>query len=188
MAFQVALAINQNGFRAVSQDNKILIIAPDGATLARPVLTVLGFFKIEVGDFQEIGRQGRTVDTLADVASYYYRTDLRSSALGNCGSAPEVCTNNVPSGPGNSGPNHQHMITHTLGLGASGTLRYQENYLSADDSDFRKIVEGTLSWPDPIFSMVPSVLMTFGMRQSMAVVVILVRSIPNLWRAHYHRL
>jgi len=151
MAFQVALAINQNGFRAVSQDNKILIIAPDGATLARPVLTVLGFFKTEVGDFQEIGRQGRTVDTLADVASYYYRTDLRSSALGNCGSAPEVCTNNVPSGPGNSGPNHQHMITHTLGLGASGTLRYQENYLSADDSDFRKIVDGTLSWPDPIF-------------------------------------
>lgn len=151
MAFQVALAINQNGFRAVSQDNKILIIAPDGVTLARPVLTVLGFFKVEVGDFQETGRQGRTVDTLADVASYYYRTDLRSSALGNCGSAPEVCTNNVPSGPGNSGPNHQHMITHTLGLGASGTLRYQENYLSAEDSDFRKIVEGTLSWPDPIF-------------------------------------
>ena len=151
MAFQVARAINQNGFRAVSQDNRILIIAPDGATLARPVLTVLGFFKIEVGDFQEIGRQGRTVDTLADVASYYYRTDLRSSALGNCRSEPEVCTNNVPSGPGNSGPNHQHMITHTLGLGASGTLRYQEDYLTAKDSDFQKIVDGTLSWTDPIF-------------------------------------
>ena len=151
MAFQVARAINQNGFRAVSQENKILIIAPDEITLARPELTVLGFFKVEVGDFQEISRQGRTVDTLADVASYYYRTDLRSSALGNCGSAPEVCTNNVPSGPGNSGPNHQHMITHTLGLGASGTLRYQEDYLSADDGDFRKIVDGTQSWSDPIF-------------------------------------
>ncbi|MCE2859964.1 MAG: hypothetical protein LW731_08975 [Oxalobacteraceae bacterium] len=151
MAFQVARAINQNGFRAVSQDNKILIIAPDGATLARPVLTVLGFFKIEVGDFQEIGRQGRTVDTLADVASYYYRTDLRSPDLGNCGSSPEVCTNNVPSGPGDSGPTHQHMITHTLGLGASGTLRYQENYLTADAGDFRKIIDGALSWPDPIF-------------------------------------
>lgn len=151
MAFQVARAINQNGFRAVSQDNKILIIAPDGATLERPVLTVRGFFKVEAGDFQEIGRQGRTVDTLADVASYYYRTDLRSSELGNCGSEPEVCTNNVPSGLGNARPNHQHMITHTLGLGASGTLRYQENYLSADDGDFRKIVDGTLSWPDPIF-------------------------------------
>jgi len=151
MAYQVALAINQNGFRAVSQDNKILIIAPDGATIARPVLTVRGFFKVEVGDFQEIARQGRTLDTLADVASYYYRTDLRSSELSNCGSDPEVCANNVPSGPGNSGPNHQHMITHTLGLGASGTLRYQENYLSADEGDFRKIVDGTLSWPDPIF-------------------------------------
>jgi type IV pilus assembly protein PilY1 len=151
MAYQVALAINQNGFRAVSQDNKILIIAPDGATLARPVLTVQGIFKIDVGDFLEIGRQGRTVDTLADVASYYYRTDLRSAELGNCGSTPEVCANNVPSGPSNLGPNHQHMVTHTLGLGASGTLRFQENYLSADDSDFRKIVAGTLSWPDPIF-------------------------------------
>ncbi len=151
MAYQVALAINQNGFRAVSQDNKILIIAPDGATLARPVLTVEGFFKVEVGDFQEIARQGRTVDTLADVASYYYRTDLRSSELGNCRSEPEVCTNNVPKGAGNSGPSHQHMITHTLGLGASGTLRYQENYLSAADGDFRDIVDGKRSWPDPIF-------------------------------------
>lgn len=151
MAYQVALAINQNGFRAVSQDNKILIIAPDGAALARPVLTVQGFFKVEAGDFQEISRQGRTVDTLADVASYYYRTDLRSSELGNCGSEPEVCANNVPSGPGNSGPSHQHMITHTLGLGASGTLRYQENYLSAAEGDFRKIIDGKLSWPDPIF-------------------------------------
>lgn len=151
MAYQVALAINQNGFRAVSQDNKILIIAPDGATLARPVLTVQGFFKVEASDFQEISRQGRTRDTLADVASYYYRTDLRSSELGNCGSEPEVCTNNVPSGPGNSGPSHQHMITHTLGLGASGTLRYQENYLSAAEGDFRKIIDGKLSWPDPIF-------------------------------------
>ena len=151
MAYQVALAINQNGFRAVSQDNKILIIAPDGATLARPVLTVEGFFKVETGDFRELAHQGRTVDTLADVASYYYRTDLRSSELGNCGSGPDVCTNNVPLVAGKSGPNHQHMITHTLGLGASGTLRYQENYLSAEDGDFRKIVDGTLSWPDPIF-------------------------------------
>ena len=151
MAYQVALAINQNGFRAVSQDNKILIIAPDGATLARPVLTVQGFFKVEVGDFQALARQSRTADTLADVASYYYRTDLRSSELGNCRSEPEVCSNNVPSGPGNSGPSHQHMITHTLGLGASGTLRYQEDYLTAADGDFREIVEGKLSWPDPIF-------------------------------------
>ena len=151
MAYQVALAINQNGFRAVSQDNKILIIAPDDATLDRPVLTVWGFFKIEVGDFQEISRQGRTRDTLADVASYYYRTDLRSSELGNCGSETEVCVNNVTSGPGNSGPSHQHMITHTLGLGASGTLRYQDNYLSAAEGDFRKIIDGQLSWPDPIF-------------------------------------
>jgi len=151
MAYQVALAINQNGFRAVSQDNKILIIAPDGVTLARPVLTIQGFFKVEAGDFRELAHQGRTVDTLADVASYYYRTDLRSSELGNCGSGPEVCTNNVPSVAGKSGPNHQHMITHTLGLGASGTLRYQENYLSAEDGDFRKIVDGKLSWPDPIF-------------------------------------
>ncbi len=151
MAYVVALQINLNGFRAVSQDNKILIIAPDGATLARPVLKVTGYFKVEESDFQELSRQGRTVDTLADVASYYYRTDLRSSELGNCRSEPEVCANNVPSGPGNLGPTHQHMITHALGLGASGTLRYQENYLSADEGDFRKIVEGTLSWPDPIF-------------------------------------
>jgi type IV pilus assembly protein PilY1 len=45
MAFQVARAVNQNGFRAVSLDNKILIIAPDEITLARPELTVRGFFQ-----------------------------------------------------------------------------------------------------------------------------------------------
>ena len=151
MAYQVALAINQNGFRAVSQDNKILIIAPDQASLGRPVLTVKGPFEVVAGDFQEVSREGRTVDTLADVAAYYYRTDLRSSELGNCRSEPEVCANNVPSGPGNAGPRHQHMITHTLGLGASGTLRYQENYLNAAEGDFRKIIDGKLSWPDPIF-------------------------------------
>jgi type IV pilus assembly protein PilY1 len=151
MAYQVALAINQNGFRAVSQENKILVIAPDGATLDRPVLDVRGPFKILVGDFQALDRQGRTVDTLADVASYYYRTDLRSPELGNCRSEPEVCTDNVPVEAGKSGPNHQHMITHTLGLGASGTLRYQENYLSAIDGDFRDIVDGKQAWPDPIF-------------------------------------
>ena len=151
MAYQVALAINQNGFRAVSQENKILIIAPDGVTLGKPVLAVQGPFEVQVGDFQDIGRQGRTPNTLADVAAYYYRTDLRSPGLSNCRSAPEVCANNVPSAPGSGRPNYQHMITHTLGLGASGTLRYQDNYANATDSDFWKIVNGTLSWPDPIF-------------------------------------
>ncbi len=151
MAYQVALAVNQNGFRAVSQENKILIVAPDGVTLGKPVLNVQGPFEVQVSDFQDISRQGRTPNTLADVAAYYYQTDLRSPELANCRSGPEVCTNNVPSVPGSGRPNYQHMITHTLGLGASGTLRYQENYATATEGDFKKIVNGTLSWPDPIF-------------------------------------
>lgn len=153
LATQVAVVVNQNGFRAVSQENKILIIAPDDPTqvLDRPMLTIEGPFEIVVGDFQEIRREGRTVNTLADVASYYYRTDLRTSELGNCRSQPEVCANNVPAAPNNAGPRHQHMITHTLGLGASGTLRYQENYLTATEGDFRDIVDGKSGWPDPIF-------------------------------------
>ncbi|MDR2450442.1 MAG: hypothetical protein LBE85_01410 [Candidatus Accumulibacter sp.] len=65
-----------------------------------------------------------TPDTLADVAEYYFKTDLRTSALGNCvsGSSEEnVCRN------------QQMVNTYTLGLGASGVMRFQEDYANYTD-------------------------------------------------------
>ncbi|MHB1291585.1 MAG: pilus assembly protein [Sulfuricella sp.] len=92
-------------------------------------------------------------DTLADVAMYYYQTDLRTSALGNCtgaqGAGTDVCENNVP-GSGADINTQQHMTTFTLGLGVNGTLAYSEDYLSGGSADYNAIVQGTKNWPDPI--------------------------------------
>ncbi len=90
-------------------------------------------------------------DSLADVAMYYYQTDLRTSALGNCTGAlgADVCENNVP-GSGSDINTQQHMTTFTLGLGVDGTLGYADNYLSGGSADYNAIVQGTLNWPNPI--------------------------------------
>lgn len=97
-------------------------------------------------------------DSLADVAMYYYETDLRTTSLTNCSVTfkdsngntvtSNVCDNNLsPSGADSAA--HQHMTTFTLGLGVSGTLRYQENYLTANNGDFYDITQGTKEWPNP---------------------------------------
>ncbi|RZU00525.1 pilus assembly protein [Rivibacter subsaxonicus] len=78
-----------------------------------------------------------TSDTLADVAAYYYNTDLRTS---NCtsGSGTDLCQNNVPTG-GDDVAQHQHMTTFTLGLGISGYMQFQPDYRTAGSGDFFNI-------------------------------------------------
>lgn len=107
-------------------------------------------------------------NTLADVAMYYYKTDLRTSALGNCtgasvGGAPgvDVCENIVPMSTkdtlaGLAGT--QHMTTFSLGL-VDGLMTYQPDYETATTGDFSKIKtgasgcafsgSGTCNWPLP---------------------------------------
>lgn len=96
---------------------------------------------------------GGYLNTLADVAMYYYETDLRTSALGNCtgalGVGVDVCENNVPGSGGDTRP-QQHMTTFTLGLGVDGTLGYTDDYLSGTSADYESIKNGTKDWPDPI--------------------------------------
>lgn len=89
-------------------------------------------------------------DTLADVSMYYYKTDLRTSALGNCtgASGSDVCENNVP-GAGADINTQQHMTTFTLGLGVNGTLAYAEDYLQGGSADYNAISQGTKNWPAP---------------------------------------
>ncbi|MEH0166855.1 PilC/PilY family type IV pilus protein [Paucibacter sp. JuS9] len=93
---------------------------------------------------------GGSMDSLADVAMYYYQTDLRDSTLSNCtgslGNA--VCDNNVKA-TGADTALWQHMSTYTLGLGLSGLLKYQADYDTADSGDFKKIKGGDLNWPAP---------------------------------------
>lgn len=95
----------------------------------------------------------KSSNTLADVAQYYYTTDLRSSALGNCtssssGTEQNVCTNSLKAA-GRDTATHQHMTTFTIGLGVSGTLRYDRNYLTQTSGDFADIVSGAADWPVP---------------------------------------
>jgi len=97
---------------------------------------------------------GGTSNTLADVAMYYYQTDLRTPELNNCtgtsvdGKTYNVCENNVPGGGTDKAP-HQHMTTFTLGLGVDGELGYCENYDSGGCADFEAVKDGTRNWPTP---------------------------------------
>ncbi|VTU39088.1 Tfp pilus assembly protein, tip-associated adhesin PilY1 [Variovorax sp. PBL-H6] len=96
---------------------------------------------------------GGATNTLADVAQYYYQTDLRTTALGNCtssasGTQQNVCSNNIPASGRDTAP-HQHMTTFTIGLGVNGTLAYDRNYLTQTAGDFVNLKNGSISWPEP---------------------------------------
>jgi len=94
---------------------------------------------------------GGATGTLADVAAYYYLTDLRpAGSIGALGT--DVGTdNNVPSsgtGPEDDKAPHQHMTTFTMGLGLAGTLNYVPNYKTGA-GDFAALRSGSINWPVP---------------------------------------
>ncbi|MEN6628656.1 MAG: PilC/PilY family type IV pilus protein [Sulfuricella sp.] len=125
-----------NGGSGYQIDGTTAVGNQDGGTTARPMLDSLN-----------------KSDTLADVAMYYYQTDLRTSALGNCtgalGSGTDICENNVP-GSGSDINTQQHMTSFTLGLGVNGSLGYTEDYLSGGSADYNSILQGTKNWPAPV--------------------------------------
>ncbi len=89
-------------------------------------------------------------NTLADVAAFYYKGDLRTTGT--------VSPNNVPTSVRDTNPT-QHMVTFTLGLGLEGLMDYQPDYESSATGDFAKIksgannacswTTGTCNWPVP---------------------------------------
>lgn len=86
-------------------------------------------------------------NTLADVAKYYYDTDLRTSALGNC-----INANNVDVCGTSDSKLKQNMSTFTVGLGVDGILLYSNDYKTANSGDYFDLKNGlgTAKWPDPI--------------------------------------
>lgn len=110
---------------------------PDGTCSAWPC----------VSDVVVAGNQG-SKNSLADVANYYYKTDLRSGLDG---------TQNLPDNvAGPQSPNvevdsarHQHMTTYVLGLGVSGTLQFHPDYWKPTNTngDFPAIRSGAKNWP-----------------------------------------
>ncbi len=87
-------------------------------------------------------------DTLADVAYYYYHTDLRTSGPLSKNDVPRSGTNNNT----DDVATHQHMTTFSVGLGVDGTLRYVSDYKTniSTSNDYYNILQGTAQWPDPI--------------------------------------
>lgn len=111
---------------------------------------------VQVWPCEIVSNTGGSSNTLADVAQYYYKNDLRSPSLGNCsgalGASVDVCVNNVPAtGTGNEDDKAQwqHMTTFTMGLGLSGTLQFQSDYKTATTGDFADIRAGNKNWPTP---------------------------------------
>jgi type IV pilus assembly protein PilY1 len=92
---------------------------------------------------------GGSQNSLADVAMYYYNTDLRTNALGNCTGAGgvNVCENNVaPNGVDSAV--HQHLTTYTVGMGVNGVLN-SANYRTGGSLDYEALRQGTRNWPVP---------------------------------------
>jgi type IV pilus assembly protein PilY1 len=109
------------------EDNSTLVGDQDsGATVPRPYKDSLA-----------------KSNTLADVAYYYYNTDLRTSGTGGLtdeGTNIDVTANNVPT-TASDPASHQHMTTYTMGLGLADVLSYP--------ADYTNLVQGTKNWPDP---------------------------------------
>lgn len=91
---------------------------------------------------------GGTSNTLADVAMYYYMTDLRDAALGNNNGAlgTDVAQNNVPSSAQDTA-SWQHMTTFTLGLGARGRMVFSPTYLIDTSGDYFSVKNGVTADP-----------------------------------------
>lgn len=111
-------------------------------------------------------------NSLADVAKYYYDTDLRntnkagynSTTVDNCTVTGKddddttkiysrnVCKDDVLVST-TDGNTKQHMTTFTLGLGVDGTLQYQSDYQLATTGDYACIKTGDCApnnWPVPV--------------------------------------
>lgn len=89
-------------------------------------------------------------NTLADTAAYYYNTNLRTAALGNCtgpiiapATTPSaLCTANTVPPYGQDTATWQHMTTFTLGLGARGRMVFSPTYLTDTSGDYYDVLKG----------------------------------------------
>ena len=104
--------------------------------------------------------------TLADIAYYYWNTDLRTPSFNPIGGLGlDVSQNNVP--PTSKDPNTaQHMVTFTMGLGLDSTLLWYPGYDTAGtSSDYNAVKSGVSNgnwsvspnWPVPVHDAITAV-------------------------------
>lgn len=134
-----------------------VVTSPTGAAVTVSLSTTPGGPTTTI-----VGASGGVSNTLADVAEYYFNTDLRTSSLGNCAGAltTDVCDNSLLTVSGRDTATWQHMTTFTLGLGVNGVLPYDRYYLdhaTLSTSSYYKLISGALTWPAPVSGNVTTV-------------------------------
>lgn len=174
VASRIASNITLNGYTATVNGRVVTITAPISLIGLTATPSVTG--GTGNGKTYDVGPFSNSVDanagaplpykdalaqsnTLADVAYYYYQTSLRNeSPLDNCSNTigsktyTELCDNNVR-GSGKDLNIKQHMTTFTIGLGVSGSIKYELGYETAPkDADnntnqYYDVVNGTVDWP-----------------------------------------
>lgn len=135
----------------VSGGTKTLTGTSDSGSKARTILSQSPISATGSSTVTASTTTGGQANTLADVAEYYYDTDLRSPDLGNCTGAKgvDVCNNEVPPSGDRDLSSQQHMTTFTMGLGVGGTLTYDRSYLTQTTGDYVGLKQGTVTWPVP---------------------------------------
>ena len=91
-------------------------------------------------------------NSLADVAKYYFDTDLREGVRCTGALNEDVCGGD-PSDGKDDVYEKQNMRTFTLGLGIDGTLIYSPTYktdLAGDFAEIKADLAGGKKWPRPI--------------------------------------
>lgn len=148
VAQRIAAKVTVGGYTATQSGATVIITAPAsaGAVTATPVVTRgnTGTMTFTAAAFTGATvTSGGTSNTLADVAEYYYKTDIRTAGLGNQTgvTGADVSPNNVLAG-GDDIATWQHMTTFTLGLGARGRMIYSPTYKSDTSGDFYAVANG----------------------------------------------
>ena len=132
------------------------VVNTTGSTITSADFTINPNPTVQPGATSSSATPGGFANTLADVAMYYYKTDLRTTgAIG-------ITKNNVPTSPKDQAA-HQHMVTFTLGLGLDGLMNYRADYETATSGDFNQIRTGATgcsfspggtaslcNWPQPV--------------------------------------
>lgn len=94
--------------------------------------------KLPCIDIQMGAASNGSSNSLADVAQYYYATDLRPTMDNKVRPAG--------TGPEDDKAPWQHMSTYVIGMGVSGTLKYDKNYKNGT-GDFADLRTGKKTWP-----------------------------------------
>ncbi len=117
------------------------------------------------------GTGSGSTNSLADVAQYYYVTDLRPEL-------PDVSPEGNSSGypAEDDRRKHQRMVTYVVGLGVSGTLTYSKTYKLDTSGDFAGLRADTIHWPEWPPNLPPLVELTEAQTSDP-------KSIDDFWHA-----